>query len=80
MNFVLMVDNYRKFRMALKTGDVVMIECLYRDFLPKFYLTKKKHYVEIILTQIENFYNKIGPQKLQLVRINRTAPLYGGCN
>ena len=80
VNFVLMVDDYREFRMALNTGDAVMIACLYKDFLPKFYLTKKKHYVEIILTQIENFYNKVGPRKLQLVRINRTAPLYGGCD
>ena len=32
VNFVLMVDDYRKFRMALNTGDAVMIECLYCDF------------------------------------------------
>ena len=41
VNFVLIVDDYRKFRMALNTGDAVMIECLYSDFLPKFYLTKR---------------------------------------
>lgn len=41
VNFVLIVDDYREFRMALNTGDTVMIECLYRDFLPKFYLMKK---------------------------------------
>ena len=28
INFVLMVDDYRKFRMALNTGDVIMIEKL----------------------------------------------------
>ena len=78
VNFVLLADEYRKFRMALNSGDAMMIECLYRDFLPIFYLTKKKHYTEIILTQIDTFYKKIGPQRLQLVRINRTVPLYGG--
>ena len=55
-----------------------MIQCLYRDFLPKFYLTKKKIYVEIILTQIDQFYKKIGPRRLQMVRVNQTVPLYGG--
>ena len=72
INFVLLTDDYREFRMSLNTGDAVMIEALYRDFLPTFYLTKKKHYVEI------NFYHRIGPRHLQLVRINRTAPLYAG--
>ena len=67
VNFVLLVDEYRKFRMDLNTGDAVMIECLYRDFLPTFYLTKKKHYIEIILMQIDTFYKKIGPQRFQLV-------------
>ena len=78
INFVLLIDDYREFRMLLNTGDAVMIECLYCNFLPNFYLTKKKHYVKIILTQIENFYHKIRPCRLQLVRINRTAPLYVG--
>ena len=78
IHFVLIVDDYREFRMALNTGDAVMIECLYRDFLPKFYLTKKKNYVEIILTQMDQFYKKIGSRRLQMVRVNRTVPLYGG--
>ena len=38
VNFVLIVDDYREFRMALNTGDAVMIECLYRDFLPEILL------------------------------------------
>ena len=59
VNFVLIVDEYHEFRMVL--------EYLYHNFLPKFYLTKKKHYDEIILTQIDTFYSMIGHQKLQLV-------------
>ena len=80
VNFILLVDDYCKFQTALNTGNAVMIEGLYHNFLPKSYLTKKKHYVEIILTQIETFYNKIGPQKLEMVHINRNAPLYGVCD
>ena len=78
VNFVLIVDDYCEFCTVLNTGDAVMIECLYRDFLPKFYLTKKKNYVEIILTQMDQFYKKIGPRRLQMVCINRTVPLYAG--
>ena len=70
VNFLLLAEEYRECQMALKTGDAVMIESLYQDFLPKFYLTKKKHYIEIILTQIKAFYNKIGPCCLQQVQIN----------
>ena len=60
VNFVLMVDDYREFRMALNTGDAVMIKYLYNNFLPKFYPTKKKNYVKIILTQMISFIRKLG--------------------
>ena len=50
ISFVVLVDDYREFRMALNTSDAVMIESLYRDFLPTFDLTKKKLYADIILT------------------------------
>ena len=76
INFVLLIDLYREFQIALNTGDAVMIECLYNDFLPIFCLTKKKHYVEMVFSMIETLYQKIGHRCLQLVRINRTIPLH----
>ena len=78
INFVLLIDLYREFRIALNTGDAVMIEWLYNKFLPIFSLTKKKHYVEIVLSMIKTLYHKIGHRRLQLVRINRTLPLHDG--
>ena len=78
INFVLLVNTYREFRIALNTGDSVMIECLYNDFLPIFYLTRKKHYIEIVLSMMDTLYSKVGYKHLQLIRINRTVPLYSG--
>ena len=62
--------------MALNTGDTVMIEALYCKFLLTLYVTRKKHYVKIVLSKIETLYHKIGHCCLQLVRIKRMLPLH----
>ena len=78
LNFVELVRYYREFKLALSCGDAVMIEHLYKVFLPIFGYTGKKHYVEIVCSMMEQFYSKIDGEILQLVRINRTMPLYTG--
>ena len=78
INFVLLIELYQEFRIALNTGDAVMIEWLYNNFLPIFCLTKKKHYVEIVFSMIETLYYIIGHRCLQLVCNNRTLPLHDG--
>ena len=44
VNFVLLVDHYREFQVALNLGDAVMMEALYCEFLPTFsnFLSHKK--------------------------------------
>ena len=78
LNFVKLCLYYSEFRLALSSGDAVMMEYLYREFLPIFLYTGKKHYFEIVCGMIEQFYGKIGNKLLQLVRTNRTVPLYRG--
>jgi hypothetical protein len=78
LNFVSMMDLYRVFRVSLRAGDAVMIEALYCKFLPLYLVTKKNHYVETVLSNIEDFYSKLSSKLLHLVRINRTTPLYSG--
>ena len=60
INFVILVEFYRKFCPAFSTGDSVMIECLYREFHPIYFPSKKKHYIEIVMTMMETLYAKIG--------------------
>ena len=67
INFVILVNFYRRFCVALATGNAIMIECLYREFLPTYFASKKKHYVKIVMTMIKTLYSKIGHRYLQLV-------------
>ena len=78
LNFVAVMNIYKSFRVAVRAGDAVMIECLYREMLPLFNLTGKKHYFEIVLKQMEDLYGRIPYTYLQLAHINRTVPLYSG--
>ena len=78
VNFVLMMEMYLDFRTALNTGDAIMIECLYREFLPIFFVTRKRNYIEIVMSMMDTLYGKISNRNLQLVRVNRTIPLYNG--
>ena len=78
ISFVRLMDMYRLFRLSVRAGDAVMIEWLYSRFLPIYLATGKHQYVEIVLTQMENFYTKLPPNILHLVRLNRTVPVYDG--
>ena len=80
ISFVRLMDMYRLFRLSLRAGDAVMIEWLYSRFLPIYVATKKHHYVEIVLSKMENFYLSLPPHILHLVRLNRTVPLYDGAD
>ena len=70
------MDMYRLFRLSVRAGDTVMIKWLYSRFLPIYLATGKHQYVEIVLAQMENFYTKLPPNIMHLVRLNRTVPLY----
>ena len=78
ISFVRLMDMYCLFRLSVRAGDAIMIEWLYSRFLPIFLATGKHQYVEIVLGQMENFYTKLPPHILHLVRLNRTVPLYDG--
>jgi hypothetical protein len=78
LNFLSMMEMYRVFRISLRAGDAIMIEALYNKFLPIYLATRKSHYVEMVLGNIETFYSKLSSKLLHLVRVNRTSPLYSG--
>ena len=76
LNFVKTMTLCQQFRCSLSSGDSIMIEVLYQEFLPIFVLTNKKHYVEIVLGMIDTLCSKLNCMQLQLVRTNRTVSLY----
>ena len=78
INFVILVNFYCEFCVVLATCDAIMIECLYREFLPTYFASKKKHYFKIVMTMMERLYSKISHEHLQLIRINCTLPLHSG--
>ena len=53
LNFLHMTSYYREFRYALRVGDTVMIEWLYKEFPPLFRFTSKKHYFRIVCDMME---------------------------
>jgi hypothetical protein len=78
LNFIDITNLYREFKLALNTGDAVMIEWLYKEFLPIYLYTGKKNYFEIVCGMMEEMYGKLDYKLLHLTRINRTIPLYTG--
>jgi hypothetical protein len=56
------------------------MEYFYNQFIPIWLVVGKYHYYEIGLSQIEELYAQIPFHVLQLVRVNRTVPLYEGCD
>ena len=44
LNFVTVMNLYRMFRVAVRSGDAILIEWMYREVLPLFNITEKKHY------------------------------------
>lgn len=78
LNYVKIVKMYHLFRNSVRHGDAVMMEVIYRDILPIFHVCGKHHYFEIVLSMMDNFYGTLPYKLLQLMRINRTVPLYDG--
>ena len=77
-NYVYLMTLYRSFRFALRYGDSIMIEWLYKEFLPIFLVTGKVNYFDIILGMMDNHYGVISSELLHYLRCNRTVPLYEG--
>ena len=80
IKFMQMINLYREFRLALSTGDAIMIEWLYKEFLPRLYAYtgKKDYYFEIVCGMMDELYGTIDYKLLHLTRINQTVPLYTG--
>ena len=53
---VWLMDMYRLFCLSVWAGDAVMIEWLYCRFLPIYLATGKHQYIEIVLGQMEIFF------------------------
>ena len=47
LNYVTVMNIYHMFWVALRSGDAILIEWVYREVLPLFNITGKKHYFEI---------------------------------
>ena len=62
----------------MRSGDAILIEWVYKEVLPLFNISGKKHILEITLKQMEDLYARIPYKLLHLCRINRTVPLYSG--
>jgi hypothetical protein len=80
ISFVTLTDMYILFRQSLRAGDSIAIEWLYSEFLPVLLCTGKVHCVESILSSMEHLYSDLEGRLLHLVRLNRTHPLYNGCD
>jgi hypothetical protein len=80
ITFSRLLEMYRLFRLSIRAGDAIMIEHLYCEFLPIFAVTGKTHCVESVISGMEHLYCDLSPKLLHLVRINRTQPLYDGCD
>ena len=78
LNFVAVMNLYRAFRVTVCAGNAIVIEVIYREMLPLFGITAKKHYSKISLKQMEGLYEHISYKYLHLTRINRTVLLYSG--
>ncbi len=78
IQFVEISRYYRLFRESSRAGDSITMEYLYNEFIPIWLAVGKHHYYEIGLGQIEELYARIPFHVLQLLRVNRTVPLYEG--
>ena len=81
INFTTIMHTFKNMVMAVRSGDSIMIESIYIQMLPVFQAVGKKNYVEIVCSMVENLYGPtLDAKGLQLVRMNRTFPLYTGRN
>ena len=80
LNYIKSMHYYRLFRVSVGNGDAVMIEWLYKEFLPIYLINGKFNYFEIVLGMIDTFYGELSKSSdlLHVIRVNRTMPLYEG--
>ena len=78
LNYLYIMNLYRGFCLSVRAGDALMIEWIYKEFLPILLVTRKTRYFEIVLGMIDEHYGFISSKLLQFVRLNRTVPLYNG--
>jgi hypothetical protein len=78
LNFLYLMKLYRMFRLSLRNGDAIMIEWLYRTFLPIFHVCGKSNYVMIVMDMMDQLYHNVSGKELHMIRVNRTTPLHKG--
>ena len=66
---------YPTFSLSVRSGDAVMVEWIYKEFLPISLVTVKTHYFEIVLWIMDEHYGSISSKLLHLVQFNITFPL-----
>ena len=76
INFMQITNLYQEFKLALNYGDTVMIEWLYKEFLPLYLYTGKRYYLEIVYGMMDKLYGAIYYKLLHLTIINGTVLLY----
>ena len=52
-NYVYSMNLYRTFFISVRSGDAVMVEWIYKEFLPIVLVTGKTHYLEIVLGMMD---------------------------
>ena len=71
-NFLLLMRKYLTFLEAEQQGDSVTMEAVIVEYLPFWFITKKKVSFNNQLRLIELYYNRLPISVLQQIRINRT--------
>ena len=80
LKYIKAMHYYGLFRVSVGNGDAIMIEWLYKEFLPFYLVNGKYNYFEIVLGMIETFHGALSKSSdlLLIIRVNRTMPLYDG--
>jgi hypothetical protein len=76
--FTILCRKYRVFRQSVWHGDAIVVEALYKYFIPVWLMVGKQNYVEIGLSQIEDLYGPVSFHVLQSICKNRMLPLHPG--
>ena len=71
--FFNLVNVFKRYELAMKSGDSIEMEYIENSFCGVFLLLDKNNYVEILLSQMEKKYGKISLTDLQEIRINSSA-------
>ena len=74
--FVKLTNKFKLFKDAIRTGDSVMIEYMYIDFLPYWQATGKTNYVAMVLQQVKDLYWAVPGWLLQHIREEQFQGIY----